>query len=331
MSFQNCKVHSGVTDPKKYHTAEFQRGDKRLPMSPSSLKAFGQCPARWMAGYESPDSDAKDFGNLLDTLALTPELFESRYAVHAATYFAEGKKKGESETEKPWNWNATLCKEWREEQGDKEIVSPKELAETKIAANALLKDEVIKSFCDASDKQVMVSGAWKDEATGLVIPVRCLMDFVPRNDTEFYKSLGDLKSTRSAALQPFSRFCFQMGYHVQAAFDLDLYVAATGEDRCNWGFILLENYPPYQTGKRILSQEFIQIGRQTYQHLLARYARCLKTGQWPDYDENNKYAAQGWSIISPEPWQEFDALSEALETAQENEIEKEEELEGITP
>lgn len=210
------------------------------------------------------------------------------------------------------------CKEWRAAQDGKEIVSAKEVFEINIALKSLFKDEVIKSFCDASDKQVLVTGEWHDEATGLVVPVRCLMDFVPRADTEFYNSLGDLKTTRSAALQPFSRFCYQMGYHVQAAFDTDLYVSATGEDRFTWGLILLENYPPYQTGKRILAEDFVQIGRQTYRHLLAQYCRCLKTNHWPDYDSNNKHAAQGWSIISPEPWQEFESLSNALESSQDS-------------
>lgn len=342
--FQNCKVHPGVTDPVQYHKAEFPRGDVRLPMSPSALKLFGQCPARWIAGYEPPSSKSKEFGNLFDTRALTPELFESRFAVHPMTYeaiaFECPKCKSvtnskscrackcdrvEIKEKRDWNWSATHCLEWRENQNGKEIVSADAVAQCDVAVKALFKDEIIKAFCDASDKQVLVSGEWKDDATGLVIPVRCLMDFVPRVDTEFYKSLGDLKTTRSAALRPFGWFCFNMGYHVQAAFDTDLYVAATDEDRCNWTFILSENYPPFQTGKRILSQSFLQIGRQTYQHLLTQYCRSLKTGIWNDYDSANKYATQGWSVIEPEPSQEFEALSASLERTQETALTEEEE------
>jgi hypothetical protein len=307
VSFQNAKVHVGAVNPDAYHAQEFERGDKRLAMSPSSLKAFGQCPSRWRAGYNSPESDAKDFGSLLDCLALTPDLFETRYAVSPATYPAEGKKKGDPTEDKPWNWNATFCKDWRKDQGGKRVISQSELAEAKAAVAALRRDSVIADFIDASDTQVLVTADYHDEATGLVIPVRCLMDFVPRKDSEFPKSLGDLKTTRSAALQPFTRFAFQMGYHVQAGFDLDLFVAATGEDRCNWCFILQENYPPFQTGKRLLSEDFITLGRVEYRRLLAAYCWCLKNGKWPSYDDTDE-AIQGWSLIAPEPWMESQAM-----------------------
>lgn len=91
MSFQNAAVAKGPTCPSEYHNQEFRPGDKRLAMSPSSLKSFGQCPSRWVAGYHSPDSYSKDFGSLLDCLALTPELFDSRYSIHPTSYIAAAK------------------------------------------------------------------------------------------------------------------------------------------------------------------------------------------------------------------------------------------------
>jgi hypothetical protein len=326
MSFQNAQVIPGVTNPESYHVAEFERGDARHPMSPSSLKAFGQCPQRWRNGYESPESDAKDFGSLLDCRALTPELFDDRYAMRPGVYLKKVMQcphcKSESDAlacrkckcervpvdvPSDWNWNATVCDEWRKARDGKQIVSQKEVAECDRAVSALFADDVIKSFFDASDKQVLVTADWHDEESGLVVPVRCLMDLVPRVGSEFAKSLGDLKTTRSAALQPFTRFVFQMGYHVQASFDLDIFTAATGEDRCNWVFILQENYPPFQTGRRLLSEDFINLGRAQYRKLLANYCWCLKNGKWPGYDDTDE-AVQGWSIVAPEPFMEMQGL-----------------------
>lgn len=326
MSFKNAKVHEGVIDPVTYHKQEFERGDARLPMSPSSLKAFGHCAERWRAGYNAPDSDAKDFGSLLDCRALTPELFEARYTVHPLTYTATGMQCPQCETVtdskkcakckcdrvevnvvKDWNWNAQVCADWKLKQGERQIISTAEMLEASNAVKMLFRDEVIKAFFDASRKQVMVTAEWHDAATGLVIPVRCLMDLVPGLDSEFRKSLADLKSTRSAALHSFKRFAFNMGYHIQAAFDLDIYVAATGEDRCNWCFVLQENYAPFQTGKRLMSQAFLELGRVEYRKLLTNYCWCLKHNTWPGYDDTDE-AIQGWSLIEPEQWMEEQSL-----------------------
>lgn len=307
MSFQNCKIVGVGVNSEKYHAQKGERGTPEFIMSPSSLKEFAGCPSRWRAGYSSPPSEAKDWGNLLDVLLLTPESFETRFSVKPATYPADGKK-GEQPTEKPWNGNSTWCKDWIEAQGDKRVISKTDLANVQSAAKRLKDDETIAAYLHASDKQVHVIGEWLDEKTGLIIPVQCLIDSVPRKDSEFQKSLGDLKTTRNAGQRVFGRWCYQAGYHVQAAFDLALYTAATGEDRTDWIFILSENYSPFETGRRLLNQDFLEIGKQTFQHALGRYARCLKTGEWAGYDP-----AEEFSLVIPEPFMEFAAMEDAME------------------
>ena len=94
MSFQKCKVKGMGVNSEAYHNQEAKRGTAEFILSPSSIKAFAECPSRWKAGYESPDSDAKDYGNLLDVLVLTPESFQERFSVKPSTYPAEPAKKG---------------------------------------------------------------------------------------------------------------------------------------------------------------------------------------------------------------------------------------------
>lgn len=294
MSFTNCKVVGKDVSPLAYHAQEAQRGSKDYIMSPSSLREFGHCPARWKAGYEPPDSDAKDWGSLFDTLALTRDQFGDRYAVEPGTYKNE---KGEV---KPWNNNSNVCKAWREDQGEKEIVKAKQVEEAEFAIKCLLSDEIVRAWFDCCDRQVLVSGEWKTEA-GLIVPVRCLLDFVPRVGSEFEKCLGDLKTCRTAAVLPFQRDAFRMGYHVQAAFDLGLYSAATGEDRNTWCWVLSESYPPYQSGKRMLSQDFLTLGQATAGRLMENYAKCLLNDRWPGYDDHDE-AVQNWTIVDAEPF-----------------------------
>ena len=313
MSFKNAKIIGAGVNSELYHQQKSERCTPEFRMSPSSLKAFSECPSRYKAGYESPDSEAKQFGILLDCLFLTPEQFKPRYAVKPSSY-----KDAKTGDEKPWNGNSNVCKAWLENHADKIITSANEVAEANAAVRRLMADETIASYHAASDKQVHVIGEYHDKATGLIIPVQCLIDFVPRKDSEFQKSLGDLKTTRNAGQRPFARWCYQAGYHIQAAFDLDLYMAAmnpnkdqSGEDRQEWILIVQENYAPYETGRRLLSQDFIDIGRQTYQAGLARYAKCLKSGTWPGYDPDEEF-----SLVAMEPWQEFAALSDKLENDQ---------------
>lgn len=301
MSFQNCKL---VDSPKgrEYFEHDVKRGDAKYPVSSSMLKEFARCPRRWFDGYNPPESDAKDWGSLFDILALTPEQFSERYVIQPATYKApESTKKDAPLIDKPWNNNAAACKEWRDAQDGKEIVSSKQVAEAKAAVERLWKDTIIKAWFDACDKQVWVVGEWNDERTGLVIPVKCLIDFAPRADSEFAECLGDLKTVRSGALVPFQRTCFEMGYHIQAAFNLALYNAATGSDRDKWCFILSESFPPFQTGKRMLDSMFIEIGAAKYQQIIRLYCWCIANNNWPGYDDHDE-AAQGWTVVLPDPW-----------------------------
>jgi len=315
MSFTNAKIKAKNANPADYLNRTVERGSPKFEASSGMLKSFMVCPRRWLNGYESPDSESKRFGSLLDCRLLTPESFEARFAIKPATYPAEPAKRGGEVTQKPFNSNSTWCREWIEQQGNKEIVSTAEIAEIDTARKRMLDDEIIKAFVEESDKQVWVTAEWQDEDSGLTIPVKILIDLAPKVDGEFGKCLGDLKAIRSAALIPFQRQVYQLGWHLQAAFYQDIYVAATGEDRNTHCLLGVENYAPFEPFKRMLSQDFLQIGRQTYQHALKRYARCLKTGIWPGYDDHAE-AIQGWSLCSPESFMEYQSLSEALETEQ---------------
>lgn len=313
MSFKNCKVIGKSLSPSDYHNHEISRGDIRHPVSPSMLKSFAHCPSRWFNGYQSPDSDSKDFGNLLDTLVLTPELFKTRYALEPVEYTNDDGDK------KPWHNGAKACKKWRQEQESEGriITNCGDLADAQTASKRIVNDEILSSFINACDKQVLVEGEWHDVKTGLTLPVRCLIDLVPRLDTEFANCLGDLKSTRSASIIAFQRDVFRLGYHLQAGFDLDLYNAATRQQRLTWCFAIQENFEPYEIGRRMLkypepgeqpeSGNLLNLGRIQYKKMLENYAWCLKNKQWPSYDDSDESSA-GWTLCAAEPWMESQVL-----------------------
>lgn len=306
--FANASIVSKGTNPTEYHRRLAVRGAADFAVSSSSLREFARCPSRWIAGYESPESEAKEFGSLLDCLLLTPTQFKERYAVQPAQYKA---KDGEM---KDWRNDLRIqaVADWHEQNKGKDVIKLSSVDEAKAAMDRMRKDEVITAWLEASESQVWIKATWKDEHTGLSIPCQCLIDTLPRSDTEFGGCAGDLKTSRCGLPQVFQRQCYQLGWHVQAAFDLDMLVAATGEDRNTWCFIGVENFTPWEPFKRMLSQDFLAIGQQTYKSALARYCQCLKAGKWPGYDDH-KDAIQGWSLTDCEPWMEFQSLETAME------------------
>lgn len=296
MSFTNARIVGREVNPVDYFKQEASRGTADYAMSSSLLRNFGECPARFLGGYEPPESKAKEFGRLLDCLILTPGQFSARYAIQPAEYESDdGPKK--------WNNNAKVCRAWTLEQAERglEVVTNSDMLEAESAMKRLRADDILNSFLAASDCQIWVEGEWQDEPTGLAIPCRCLIDCVPRLDTEWAKCLGDLKTTRNASIPAWQRWCFQAGYHVQAAFNRALYVAATGEDRPSFCFIVQENFLPWEPARRLMSEDFMALGTAASTTLMSNYCQCLKNGKWPSYDDTDE-SVQGWTLVQPEPF-----------------------------
>lgn len=337
--FQNARIVGVGVNPKAYHALKdnHPRGHPEHIMSPSELNLFAKLPSKWVRGYEPPGSESKSWGNLVDCRTLTPEMFEATYAVQPPEYpcavnkcpscgsVSDAKKcracgvdREKSFVNKPWTYQSDYCAEWRAlkvAQG-LDVVSAARLQQADEAVARLMEpmdgDDTIKRWFEASDRQVHVAGEWKDEATGLVVPVACLIDFRPRAGTEFADCLGDLKSTTSAHPIRFGRQAFEFGYHRQAAFDLDLYNAATEDTRCTWAFILTENFPPWEPNRAIFGQDqgigqpgYVELGREVhfggYKGLMSAYCQCIKSNRWPGYNAFDE-SIQGWSVLRVAPF-----------------------------
>ncbi len=295
----NGKIIGSNIDSKDYHRQNAKRGEKDFVMSRGELFEFAKCPHRWLMGYEEEETKAIQWGSLMDCMALTPERFESDYAITPAVY--KDAKTGE---EKPWNWNANVCKEWRRQHRGKQLVKPETVAEAKKAVSVLMADLPIRGLIKGSQRQVMVTAEYHDKETGVVVSIKTLIDVCPVKASPFDESLADLKTTNSAALGSWTQHVYKFGYHWQAAMYLDAYNCAGDDKRIEFLHIVQENYSPFETGRRLLSQEYVELGRLAYLAALTRYCRCLATGKWPGYDddENSKTIINGWQLVQPSPF-----------------------------
>lgn len=299
----NAKIVSVDTDPAVYHrTKGGARGQPDCIMSNSEIKRFADCPQKWLlGGCDHDDTDATRWGNLVDCLFLTPAHFKERYVVSPEKY--PDKKTGEL---KDWNLKANFCKAWKKEQGDKICIKPKEAAGANEAVTRLCGDPEIRSLMTMCARQVMVVGEYKDAATGLVVPMKGLLDIVPNAKFDFYgRCLADLKTTERAKTSGWAKKVFGWGLYIQAALYLDLYTAATGEDRSDFLHVISESTPPYEPNTVLLTSgsdmDFVEIGREYYVNALQFYCRCLKDGRWPGYAEMSE-CIHGWAVVRPEAW-----------------------------
>lgn len=295
--FTNSRVVAVQFDPEAYHKNEVPRGHSKFVMSRSELMEFATCPARWMSGYKDDDTKSTEWGTIMDVMFLDANRVSERLAVAPETY--PDSKTG---LPKPWNWNATYCDEWRNKRAGKVVVKHERHKDAEAALKALLADPDIAKIAYESAKQVYVVADYKDRATGITVQVKSLIDIVPFKDcTRFGKCLGDFKTCSDAEPRKYVRSINDYYYNVQAALNLDIYCAATGEDRCSFFNILQENFSPWQVGKRFISPTFIDLGRAKYTHALHLYCRCLSDGYWPGYEYDQlRPVIDGFQIAEPE-------------------------------
>lgn len=291
-------IGEGISSDEYLAQAEgVKRGNPNYVMSGSDLMEFANCPRRWLNGYKDEETKSTEWGSLLDGFLMDRGALGDRYIILPATYVND---KGET---KPWNWNANVCKDWRKEYnptGSREEVKHEVFFSAKGAADLILADPQLYELFKSSRKQVMLTGVYEDKETGIRVPVKALLDLVPPSDF-----LADLKSCNSAHPRAWKKHVFNYNYHVQAARHLDLWNAASGEQRNEFRHILQESIHPFEVAKRFLSQEFIALGRQRYIGALKRYAKCLQTGEFPGYDQPESSAdlvIDGWLMTAPEAW-----------------------------
>lgn len=319
--FTNAVVIGSDRDPEKYHQQDacamhngiatrYKRGNLNYRMSRSDLMEFARCPHRWVCGYSRKDSGATDWGSLMDRLLLDEEGF-GKVVLPPAEYpsITTTKKHGDVTEMKPWcgrksKWGAAWIDE--QEKNGFIVTNRAELDECESAIANIRGDESIAKLLAGASNQVEVRADYVDRETGVVVPVKCLIDVVPVGGGAFASSLADFKTARCGALRSWGRFVYGFGYHVQAAMYLDLWnsgnVAKVEGEREDWKIFGCESERPYEPFKRTLSQEFIQLGRVSYQNALRRYAKCLATNSWPGYDVNAPAPYQGFSLTEPEPW-----------------------------
>jgi len=226
----------------------------------SDLKKLDASPKYYQYCLENPQpsTPSMDFGRLVHTKLLEPELFDSEFACF------DGKvRRGK-------DWEA-----FKEGLGDKICITKTDLATLNKMNQRWLSHPFVSDMMP--NAVVEQSTVWEDFATGLKCKAR--QDIVVNN------TVMDLKTTTDISSNSIYYSLRKYGYLEQAAFYLDGLNAATGQNLSEFYFIFIEKTEPYDIRVISLSQGDLDYGREQNSANLARIKECTESGNWPGYFE----------------------------------------------
>ena len=122
---------------------------------------------------------------------------------------------------------------------------------------------------------------WRDQATGVWCKAR--LDFITVIMDRI--TVLDLKGTRDARPDPFSRSINEFGYHYQGAQYL-AGLSAHGIAATDYCLMASEWAPPHGCRLYRMSDHLLALAEMKRDAVLARIAEAERTGVWPAYDED---------------------------------------------
>lgn len=240
-------------------------------ISKSGLDLINQSPAHFKV-ERKPPTRPMAIGSAVHAAVLEPDEFARQYVMVDA----------KDRRAKAW-------KDAVQEFGEEFCLMPAEAENIAQVQRAIRNHKTADELTSAEGFREL-SAFVQDPETGAL--VRSRFDLVTTGAVSV-----DLKTTRSATAEDFSRSIANFRYHVQAAFYSDVFEWITGEPLERFWFVCVETEPPYTVACYYLDDESIAIGRHEYRENLNRYAACLRADNWPKYSPDSPVISlPGWKL-----------------------------------
>jgi exodeoxyribonuclease VIII len=240
---------------------ESYQNDFRSYMSSSDIRRLLRSPAH----YKNPsrmESPAMAFGSLVHTFVLEPHIAEARYRTKSDV---DGRTK---EGKAVRDWEASLAAQ----QGIEFVNRADYDAATSIAAS-------VRTHLGAS--ALLASGL--AEVSGTVEGF-CNVNVRIRPDYLTDGHIIDLKTTVDGRSDAFSRSVMTFGYHIQAAFYVDVAQALDGNKR-DFYWVAVEKEAPFAVAVYKASDAMLEYGRTQYKRAIELYKECASLDLWPAYSQ----------------------------------------------
>jgi hypothetical protein len=240
-------------------------------VSKSILWDFWQSPYKWFnTTREREITPAMELGTLAHLCAFAPSSDEVREQFVVSEFK---------------DFRTKAAQEWKQEQKDagRSVVTQDQMVCAEEMAQVLHDRAWYLGDCDYEVAVYSKVGATK---------VKGMIDIVPRNGN----ALADFKTTSAIGNEfQITNMILSRGYHWQAAIYLDLWNAASGENRTEFHFFLVESSNPHESAVVMLDEEIIEHGRIGYMNALAKWQECVAKGSFPSaYEEPITIKLPAW-------------------------------------
>lgn len=292
----------GAVNPQEYHAWKARLAEEfGCPVvSKSALADFYRSAYRYRWNEQhavKKEGKGLRIGSMVDTLVLTPHLWESLYT-HPWLPKEEKrfklKKNGEpSKTQDPaqkeqWETEEAEFSARCEREGITMLKDGEEEEMREIAAQATDHLEDLGLVLGVSFVSQVGLWLYVEEIGGqrLEVPliVTAMLDVLPdaAGTHGFGRALLDLKTT-SANVEDSEKLCYTMEdflYGLQGALYLDVFNLVTGETRDAFGFLFVSNSLPALSRLVVMDDAALTPYRHLYVLLLLRFAAACKLGDW---------------------------------------------------
>ncbi len=253
-------------------------------ISKSGLDAINRSPAHYKFG-EHKTSKAMELGTALHAAVLEPEIFDDEFLM-----LPDVKDRRASEYKK-----ATKS------LPDKIVLVGKEVGQVDGMVKAVNDHRVAKQLVDGCKyRELSFYGYHPD----LGILCKCRFDALSWGGGDSYIAV-DLKTTKDAMPEEFSKSIFNYRYHVQAPYYAWVFNWATGLTLDRFWFVAVESTSPHGVICRFLDDDTLSIGSADANTNLETYKGCLETNYWPCYEQPENLddcmiSLPGWAMSSME-------------------------------
>lgn len=253
-------------DNEKYHGS--------AGVSKSGLCLVGKCPSkykhRYIDGNQPERTPAMALGAALHTMVLEPQIFNDNYAV--APVINRRTKVGKAE------WAA-----FQEANKNKDVLTQDDFGEISRYTVSIMSNPVARNILKEGVAEASLYHT--DEETGKL--VKCRPDWMVEG------IIADVKTAIDASPEGFSKACFNLGYHIQAAMYKDIVQKVTGRTIESFIFIVVEKKEPYEAVIYVADDDMMHKGFEDYRATLQKYSDCVDNGNWTGYAGKKHYQKIG--------------------------------------
>lgn len=269
-------------------------------LSASGLKLLAKSPRSFYAAMRDPqrpvrkESQAMRAGTLTHTMVLEPETFNDRYYIVPSDAPTRPTAK-QLQAAKPSPATLSVIEWWANfelEARGREHIDGEEFRKASLQTESLLARPEVAAYLSRGESEV--SAFWVDKHTG--VHCRCRPDWVHPVEGKGVV-LVDVKTTQDASRVGFPKQIARFDYHLQAAHYSAGWTAATGIPVVGFVFAAVESEWPYLAASYELDLVSLEEGEAQRRILLETYAECLRTDQWPGYEEGTQQISlPSWAL-----------------------------------